>query len=71
LFFKDYNQVINITYLHIYIAVANWQGQGVCHGINMTLKYLWYPLFQTQWDRCDKNNHQTYNYLVTGYHLHK
>ena len=26
--------------------------------------YLWYPLFQAQWDRCDQQNRQTYNYLV-------
>jgi hypothetical protein len=22
--------------------------------------YLWYPLFQAQWDRCDQQNHQSY-----------
>jgi hypothetical protein len=32
---------------------------------------IWYPLFQTQWDKCDKQNHQAYNYVVTGHHLHK
>jgi len=21
--------------------------------------YLWYPLFHTQWNKCDKHNHQT------------
>jgi len=30
--FKDYNQVINIRYLHIYITVVHWQGRGVGHG---------------------------------------
>ena len=55
--FKDYYQVINIRYLHIYITVANWQGRGVGHGIKPTLKYLWYPLFQAQWNRCGKQNH--------------
>jgi hypothetical protein len=31
---------------------------------------LWYPLFQAQWDRCNQQNHQTYNYLVKGHHLY-
>jgi len=26
--------------------------------------YLWYPLCQAQWDRCDQQNRQTYNDLV-------
>jgi len=30
---------------------------------------MWYPLFQVQGDRCDQQNHQTYNYLVKGHHL--
>jgi hypothetical protein len=73
----DYNCLLKITIkssildLYIYITVANWHGRGVGHGIKQNCKYLWYPLFQSQWDRCDKKNHQTYNYLVTGHHLHK
>ena len=31
---------------------------------------LWYPLFQAQWDRCNQQNQQTYNYLVKGHHLY-
>jgi hypothetical protein len=30
---------------------------------------LWYPLFQAQWDICDQQNHQTWNYFVKGHHL--
>ena len=73
----DYNCLLKITIkssildLYIYITVANWQGRGVGHGIKQNWKYLWYPLFQSQWDRCDNKNHQTYYYLVTGHHLHK
>ena len=31
----------------------------VCQGMKQTYLYLWYPLFQAQWDRCDQQNHQT------------
>jgi hypothetical protein len=56
LLFKDYNQDITIRYLHIYTTVANWQRRSVWHGIKQTVKSLWYPLFQAQWDRCDKKS---------------
>jgi hypothetical protein len=26
----------------------------VCQGMKQTCLYLWYPLFQAQWDRCDQ-----------------
>ena len=32
-----------------------------------TLLWLWYPLFQAQWDRCDQQIHKIYNYLVKGH----
>jgi len=35
--------------------------------MKQTYLYLWYPLFQAQWDICDQRNHQTYNYLVKGH----
>jgi hypothetical protein len=38
--------------------------RGVGQGMNQTYLYLWYLLFQAQWDRRDQRNHQTYNYLV-------
>jgi hypothetical protein len=28
------------------------------------------PLIQTQWDRCDQQNHQTDNYVVNAHHLY-
>ena len=31
--------------------------------------YLWYSLFQAQWNRYDQRNYQTYNYLVKGHHI--
>jgi hypothetical protein len=33
--------------------------RGVGQGMKQTYLYLWYPLFQAQWDRCDQQNHQT------------
>jgi hypothetical protein len=32
---------------------------GVGQGMKQTYVYMWYPLFQAQWDRCDQQNHQT------------
>jgi hypothetical protein len=31
----------------------------VSQGMKQTYLYLWYPLFQAQWDRCGQQNHQT------------
>jgi hypothetical protein len=31
----------------------------VLSSFKQTYLTLWYPLFQAQWDRCDKRNHQT------------
>jgi len=28
-------------------------------GMKQTYLYLWYLLFQAQWDKCDQRNHQT------------
>ena len=33
------------------------------NGVKQIYLYLWYPLFQAQWERWDQQNHQTYNYL--------
>jgi hypothetical protein len=55
----DYNSFLKITIkssilgVYRYITVVNWQGRGVGHGIKPSWGYLWYLLFQTQWDRCD------------------
>jgi hypothetical protein len=40
--------------------------------MKQTYLYLWYPLFQAQWDICDQRNqdHETQNYLVKGHHLY-
>jgi hypothetical protein len=32
---------------------------GVGQGMKQTYVYMWYPLFQAQWDRCDQQNRQT------------
>ena len=42
---------------------------GARQGMKQTSLYLWYPLFQAQWDRCDRHHHQTWNYVVKGHHL--
>ena len=36
-----------------------------------TLLYLWYPLFQVQWDKCDHHSQQTMNYSVYGHHYYR
>jgi hypothetical protein len=36
------------------------QFRVVGQGMEQTYLYLWYPLFQAQWNRCDQWNHQTY-----------
>jgi hypothetical protein len=33
--------------------------RGVGQDMKQTYLYLWYPLFQAQWDRCYQRNHQT------------
>ena len=33
--------------------------RGVSQGMKHIYLYIWYPLFQAQWDRCDQRNHQT------------
>jgi hypothetical protein len=36
----------------------NCQFRGVGQGMKQTYLYLWYTLFQDQWDICDHRNHQ-------------
>jgi hypothetical protein len=33
--------------------------RGVSQGMKQNYVYMWYPLFQAQWDRCDQQNRQT------------
>ena len=37
-----------------FLTTPHCQLRGVGQGINQTYLYLWYPLFQVQWDRCDQ-----------------
>jgi hypothetical protein len=53
-----------------FLAAPHSQFRGVCQGMKQTYPYLWYPLFQAKWDRCDQRNPLTYNYLVKGHHLY-
>jgi hypothetical protein len=54
-----------------FLTAHHCQFRGVCQGMKQTYLYLWYPLFQAQWDRCDQRNHKTYNYLVKEHHLYR
>ena len=42
-----------------FLTALHCQFRGVGQGMKQTYLTLWYPLFQVQWDRCDKRNHQT------------
>jgi hypothetical protein len=52
-----------------FLTPPQCQFRGVGQGMKQTCLYMWYPLLQTQWDRCHQQNHQTYNYLLKGHHL--
>jgi hypothetical protein len=43
----------------LFLTALHCQFRGVGQGLKQTYMYLWYPLFQDQWDRCDQRNHQT------------
>ena len=53
-----------------FLTAPHCQFRGVGQGLKQTYMYLWYPLFQAQWDRCDQQNHQNENYLVKGHNLY-
>ena len=53
-----------LSYIFALNRPSHCQFRGVGQGMNQTYLYLWYLLFQAQWDRRDQRNHQTYNYLV-------
>jgi hypothetical protein len=38
--------------------------RGVGQSVKQPLVYLWYPLFQTQWERCDKITKLTINDII-------
>ena len=40
------------------LTAPHCQFRGVGQSIRQTYLYLWYPLFQVQWDKCDQQNHQ-------------
>ena len=37
---------------------------------DLAVLYLWFPLFQDQWDRCDQYGHPIWNCLVKEHHLY-
>ena len=42
--------VLNVSFL----SVPHYQFPGAGQGMKQSYLYLWYPLFQAQWDRCDQ-----------------
>jgi hypothetical protein len=48
-----------------FLTTPHCQFRGVEQGKTQTYLYL---LFQAQWDICDQQNHQTWNYFVKGHH---
>jgi hypothetical protein len=55
-----------------FLTASRCQFRGIGQGMKQTHLYLWYPLFQAQWDRLDAINEiaKTQNYLVKGHHLY-
>ena len=41
----------------------------ISQGMKQTQLYLWYPLFQAQWDICDQQKHKAQNCLVKGHKI--
>jgi hypothetical protein len=39
------------------LTAPHFQVRGVGQDMKQTYLYLWYPLFQAQWDRCYKLEH--------------
>jgi hypothetical protein len=37
-----------------FLTAPHCQLRGVGQGMKLTYLYLWYPLFQAQWDICDQ-----------------
>jgi aspartyl/asparaginyl beta-hydroxylase (cupin superfamily) len=48
-----------------FLTAPHCQFRDVCQGMKQTYLYLWYPLFQAQWNRSDQQNHQTYKLTNT------
>jgi hypothetical protein len=56
---KVYNEKIEIICFVLFLTGPHCQFRGVGQDMKQTYLYLWYPLFQAQWERCDQRNHQT------------
>ena len=41
-----------------FLTAPHCQFQGVGQGMKQTYLYLWYSLFQAQWERCGQQNHK-------------
>jgi hypothetical protein len=50
-------EVISFVVKFSSLSISRWRSR-----YEADLVYLWYPLCQAQWDRCDQQNHETVNY---------
>jgi hypothetical protein len=46
-----------------FLTAHHCQFRGVGQGMKQMYLYLWYSLFQAQWDRYDQGNHQTHLHM--------
>jgi hypothetical protein len=46
--------------LSVYNSRPHCEFRGVGQGMKQTWLFLWYPVFQAQWDRCDQRNRQKF-----------
>jgi hypothetical protein len=56
------------------LTAPHFQVRGVGQDMKQTYLYLWYPLFQAQWDRCYKLEHvdeAKQKYMCVYYHMSK
>jgi len=60
---KAPNEKIKISFIVKFhsepTSPSHCQCRGGGQGMKQTYLYLWHPLFQAQWDICDKQNQQT------------
>ena len=55
----SYLQIKSYNVLNYNNCSTDCRFRGVDQGMKQTYLYLWYPLFQAQWDGRDQQNRQT------------
>ena len=51
--------IVLLLYIHGKLTIGSSQFLAVCQGVKQISLYSWYPLVQSEWDRCDQQNLQT------------